>query len=42
MDSTAICLCMEQNIPIQVFDFNERNALQKIVVGERIGTVVGE
>lgn len=42
MDSTAICLCQEQNMPIQVFDLNEQDALQKIVVGKHIGTVVGE
>ena len=42
MDSTAICLCQEQHMPIQVFDLNEQDALQKIVLGEHIGTVVGD
>lgn len=42
MDSTAICLCQDQHMPIQVFDLNEQDALQKIVLGEHIGTVVGD
>ncbi|MDP3561283.1 MAG: UMP kinase [Legionellaceae bacterium] len=42
MDSTAICLCQDQNMPLQVFDMAEPNALKKIVLGERIGTVVGD
>ena len=42
MDLTAICLCQEQNMPLQVFDMGAPNALKKIVLGERVGTVVGE
>lgn len=42
MDATAICLCQEQKMPIQVFNLNEPNALQKIVRGERVGTIVGD
>ena len=42
MDSTAICLCQESKMPIQVFDLNAPNALQKIVCGEKIGTLVGD
>ncbi len=42
MDLTAICLCQEQNMPLQVFNMAEPNALKKIVLGERVGTVVGE
>lgn len=41
MDSTAICLCQDQNMPLQVFNMSEPNALKKIVMGERIGTLVG-
>ena len=41
MDATAICLCEEQNMPLQVFNMNEPNALEKIVRGERVGTIVG-
>lgn len=41
MDATAICLCQEHGMPLQVFDMAAPDALQKIVVGERIGTIVG-
>lgn len=41
MDATAICLCQEQNMPLQVFNISEPDALKKIVQGENIGTLVG-
>ncbi len=41
MDSTAICLCQDQGMPLQVFNMNEPEALKKIVLGDRIGTLVG-
>ncbi|WP_367605810.1 UMP kinase [Legionella sp. W05-934-2] len=41
MDLTAICLCQEQNMPLQVFDLHTDGALKKIVQGEKIGTIVG-
>lgn len=41
MDSTAICLCQDQGMPLQVFDMAAPGALKKIVMGERIGTIVG-
>ena len=41
MDSTAICLCQDQNMPLQVFDMAAPNALKKIVMGEQVGTIVG-
>ena len=41
MDSTAICLCQDQDMPLQVFNMAEPDALKKIVMGERIGTIVG-
>jgi len=41
MDSTAICLCQDQNMPLQVFDMAAPNALKKIVMGELVGTIVG-
>ena len=41
MDLTAICLCQEQNMPLQVFNMAEPHALRKIVLGEAIGTTVG-
>ena len=41
MDSTAICLCQDQDMPLQVYDMMATNALKRIVVGERVGTIVG-
>ena len=41
MDATAICLCQEHGMPLQVFNMAEPNALKKIVAGERVGTIVG-
>ncbi|MBD3309578.1 UMP kinase [candidate division KSB3 bacterium] len=40
MDLTAIALCMEQNIPIVVFNLKQPNNLKRLIVGESIGTVV--
>lgn len=40
MDSTAISLCMDNRLPIVVFDLNEKGALKRVVAGERIGTLV--
>ncbi|MCA0402855.1 MAG: UMP kinase [Proteobacteria bacterium] len=41
MDATAICLCEEQGMPLQVFNMDAPEALRKIVLGERVGTIVG-
>lgn len=41
MDATAICLCQEHGMPLQIFDMAAPNALSKIVLGERVGTIVG-
>lgn len=40
MDMTAFTLCMENNLPIIVFDMNEEGNLKKLVLGEKIGTLV--
>ena len=40
MDSTAISLCMEENIPIQVFNINTPGNLEKVITGQKIGTIV--
>lgn len=42
MDSAAFALCMDNNIPIVVFDFYDGDALDRIVRGEKIGTLVGD
>lgn len=41
MDSTAIALCKENNIPILVFDLTSSGNIYRAVVGESIGTLVG-
>lgn len=40
MDMTAFTLCQENNVPIIVFDMNKPGNLDKIVVGEAIGTLI--
>ena len=40
MDSTAISLCMEENIPIKVFNILEKGNLKKVILNEDIGTLV--
>jgi uridylate kinase len=41
MDATAICLCQEHGMPLQIFDMAAKDALKKIVAGDRVGTIVG-
>src|SRR5690606_998669 len=40
MDLTAICLCRDHNVPLQVFDMNKSGALLSVVMGEKEGTHV--
>ena len=40
MDSTAISLCMENNLPILVLDFWQADALKKALLGETVGTLI--
>lgn len=40
MDMTAFTLCNENNLPIIVFDMNKPGNLDKVVIGEQIGTLV--
>ncbi len=40
MDMTAFTLCMENNLPIIVFDMNGPGNLLRLVMGEKIGTLV--
>ena len=42
MDSTAISLCRDNNLPIMVFNLNQKGNIQRAVLGEPIGTLVGE
>jgi len=40
MDQTAFTLCRENNMPIYVFNMNEKGNLKKVLDGEKIGTLV--
>ena len=40
MDSTALSLCMDNLLPIYVFNVNDERNIDRIVCGERVGTVV--
>jgi uridylate kinase len=41
MDNTALTLCMDNQVPIVVFDLLKEGNMMKVVKGEEIGTVVG-
>ncbi len=40
MDATAISLCMDNNLPMIIFDMTCRDNIKRVVLGERIGTIV--
>lgn len=40
MDATAISMCMDNNLPIVVFDLTKPGNIKKAVLGEKIGTIV--
>jgi len=40
MDSTAISLCMDNRLPIVVFNLMEKGNIKRVVRGEEIGTLV--
>jgi len=40
MDATASSLCMDNNIPLIVFDITEKGNIKRAVLGEKIGTIV--
>jgi len=42
MDSTAFSLCMDNKMPIIVFDFFQPHNLKRVVLGEPVGTLVTE
>ena len=41
MDATAISLCMENRLPIIVFNLTRRGNIKRVVMGRKIGTVIG-
>lgn len=40
MDTTAVSLCMDNKLPIVVFNLNKEGNIRRVVMGEKIGTVV--
>jgi uridylate kinase len=42
MDTTAIAMCQENNLPIVVFDLNKHGNIRRVVMGEKVGSVVYE
>jgi uridylate kinase len=40
MDSTAISLCKDNNLPIIIFNLNESGNIKRVVTGEKIGSLV--
>jgi uridylate kinase len=41
MDNTALTLCMDNGVPIVVFDLLKEGNMERVIVGEGIGTMVG-
>lgn len=41
MDSTSVSLCMDNNLPMLIFNVKEENSIQRALMGEKIGTTVG-
>jgi uridylate kinase len=41
MDNTALTLCMDNDVPIVVFDLLKEGNLERVILGEEIGTLVG-
>ena len=40
MDSTAISLCMDNRLPIVVFDLHGRGNIRRVICGEQLGTLI--
>ena len=41
MDNTALTLCMDNNVPIVVFNLLVPGNIERVVLGDEIGTLVG-
>lgn len=41
MDSTSVSLCMDNKLPMIVFNVREKSSIKKVLMGEKIGTLVG-
>ena len=41
MDSTAVSLCMDNKLPMVIFNFRQAHSIKRVLLGEKIGTIVG-
>jgi uridylate kinase len=41
MDSTAISLCMDNKLPLVIFNFRNKHSIKRVLLGEKLGTKVG-
>ena len=41
MDSTSVSLCMDNKLPMIIFNVREKNSIKKVLMGEKIGPLVG-
>ena len=41
MDSTSVSLCMDNKLPMIIFNVREKSSIKKVLLGEKIGTLVG-
>ncbi|MEC7640531.1 MAG: UMP kinase [Nitrospinota bacterium] len=41
MDSTSVSLCMDNKLPMIIFNIREKNSIKRVLMGEKIGTLVG-
>jgi len=41
MDSTAISMCMDNHLPVIVFNLMEKGNIKRVVLGQKVGTIIG-
>ena len=41
IDTTAVSLCMDNNIPIVIFNLSKKGNIKRILLGKKVGTLVG-
>jgi uridylate kinase len=41
MDSTSVSLCMDNKLPMVIFNVRQKNSISRVLLGEKIGTTVG-
>ena len=41
MDSTSVSLCMDNKLPMVIFNVRDKSSIKRVLMGEKIGTLVG-